>query len=138
VATNVVSGRRDLIALFWDNKLGIDVDDGYRIIIFERPERFKDDISPQTHLALVDGPFRPSDHFLRLHFKQCLAVSACRGDAREDYYDQEIDIFMEELGVFDDEMDPTDPRWESPLGKEVYSYLLRQKLAEYADEEAEP
>jgi len=44
---------------------------------------------------------------------------------------------MEELGVYDSEMDTTDSRWMSPLDIEVYSYLVRQKLAEYADEEAE-
>ena len=26
VVTNVVSGRNDIIALFWENKLGVDVD----------------------------------------------------------------------------------------------------------------
>ena len=49
---------------------------------------------------------------------------------RESYKDQEIDLFMEELGVYDDEMDTTDPRWTTPLGVEVYAYLVRQKMAE--------
>jgi len=65
-----------------------------------------------------------------LHFQRCLAVSACGGDATEDYEEQEISCFMEELGIYDDEMDPTDPRWTTPLGIEVHAYLLRQKLAE--------
>lgn len=34
---------------------------------------------------------------------------------------------MKELGVYDDEMDPTDP----PLSIEVYAYLIRQMLAKY-------
>jgi len=63
-----------------------------------------------------------------LHFQRCLAVSAFGGDVSEDYKEQEIVGFMEELGVFDDEIDATDPRWGNPLGTEVYSYLLRQKL----------
>ena len=117
--------------LYLANSNGNHIQDGYRIVIFERPEHFEDDISPQTHVTLVDGPCRPSDRFLRMHFEQCLAVSACLGDVREDYYEQDIEIFMDDLGVCDDEIDYTDPRWESPLGKEVYSYLLRQKLAGY-------
>ena len=50
----------------------------------------------------------------------------------ESYKDQEIDLFMEELGVYDDEMDTTDPKWTTPLGVEVYAYLVRQKMAEWA------
>jgi hypothetical protein len=44
-----------------------------------------------------------------LHFQRCLFVSACGGDATDDYEEQEIDLFMEELGVFDNDMDITDP-----------------------------
>jgi len=135
VVTNAVSGREDLVTLLWENKLSVDVDDKYRIIVFKRPDFLKVDL--RSHLTLIDGPHRPSDQFLRLHFQRCLAVSACGGAAREDYHEQEIDDFMEELGVFDGETDPTDSRWTSPLGTEVYSYLIRQKLAEYADEESE-
>ncbi|KAF7771854.1 hypothetical protein Agabi119p4_6165 [Agaricus bisporus var. burnettii] len=28
---NVICGRKDIIALFWENKLGVDVDDNHRI-----------------------------------------------------------------------------------------------------------
>jgi hypothetical protein len=49
------------------------------------------------------------------------------GDVRRDYEDQEIDIFIDDL-VYDDEMDPSDPRWARPPGMEVHSYL-RQQLA---------
>ena len=38
---------------------------------------------------------------------------------------------MEELGVYDNEMDTTDPRWTTPLGVEVYAYLIRRKMAEW-------
>jgi len=109
--------------------------DKYRIVNFERSDCLKGDTRLRSHLTLVDGPHRPSDRFLRLHFQRCIAVSVCGGDAREDYYEQEIDGFMEELGVFDDEMDSTDPRWMSLLGTEVHSYLVREKLAGYADGE---
>jgi hypothetical protein len=48
----------------------------------------------------------------------------------EDYKDQEIDTFMEELGVYDGEMDTSDPRWSTPLGSHVHAYLIRQKMTE--------
>jgi len=98
--------------------------------MFEGPECLKGGAPPKSHLTLVDGPNRPDDRFLRLHFRRCLAVSACRGDITEDYEEQEIKNFMEELGVFDDAVDTSDPRWKSPLGVEVHSHLIRQKLAE--------
>ena len=75
-------------------------------------------------------PNRPSDRFLRLHFNGCLVVSVCRGDAMEDYRKQEIENFMEELDVYDNEIDTSDPRWSTPLGFHVHAYLVRRKMAE--------
>ena len=48
----------------------------------------------------------------------------------EDYREQEIETFMEELGVYDNEIDPDDQRWSTPLGSHVHAYLIRQKMAE--------
>ena len=84
----------------------------------------------KSHLTLIDGPHRPSDRFLRLHFNECLAVNVCRGDVIEDYEDQEIDNFMEELGVYDGNIETGDPRWSTELGSHVHAYLVRQKMAE--------
>jgi len=133
VIENVVSGRKDIITLFWENKLGVDVEDNYRIIVFEGSETLIGGTPLKSHLTLKDGPHRPSDRFLRLHFTRCLRVSVCRGDVLEDYEEQEIENFMDELGVFDNEIDPGDPRWATPLGSHVHAYLVRQKMKEYAD-----
>ncbi|KAF8522970.1 hypothetical protein BU17DRAFT_86573 [Hysterangium stoloniferum] len=130
VVENVVSGRKDIVTLFWKNKLGVDVEDDYRIILFEGSESLNSGVPLKSHMILLDGPYRPSDRFLRLHFQECLAVSVCRGDVLEDYRDQEIEIFMEELGIYDDEIDTGDPRWSTPLGSHVHAYLIRQKMAE--------
>lgn len=65
-----------------------------------------------------------------MHFKECLVVSACRGDVLEDYQDQEIETFMEELGVYDGEIDGSHPKWATPLGVLVNAYLIRQKIAQ--------
>jgi hypothetical protein len=46
----------------------------------------------------------------------------CGGDIREDYEEQEIDHFMEDLGIYDDdEVDFSDPRWSTSLGRESQS-----------------
>ena len=105
------------------------VQDNYRIIIFDA-STLKDTASLKSHVTFVDGQDRPSDRYLRLHFQRCLLVSACGGNPTEDYEDQAINVFMEELGVYDNEMDTTDPRWTTPLGVEVYAYLIRRKMAE--------
>ena len=41
---------------------------------------------------------------------------------------------MEELGVFDDEIDTSDPGWLTPLGSHVHAYLIRQKMSGIAAE----
>ena len=48
----------------------------------------------------------------------------------EDYREQEIENFMEELGVYDGEINTGDPRWSTPLGSHVHAYLIRQKMAD--------
>ena len=83
----------------------------------------------RSHLTLIDGPNRPSDRFLRLHFNACLAVSVCCGDVNEGYREQEIENFMEELGVFNNEIDTSDPGWSTPLGTHVHAFLVRQKMS---------
>jgi len=50
-------------------------------------------------------------------------------EPKEDYEEQEIDHFMEDLGIYDDEVDFSDPRWSTSLGREVHSFLVRDKLA---------
>lgn len=68
------------------------------------------------HLTFIDRPYRPSDWFIRLHFRRYLVI-VCRGD---DYGEQEIENFTEELGVSDGEIDTGDPRWSTPLGSHVH------------------
>lgn len=98
--------------------------DNYRIVVFDS-STLKDPsaTSLKSHVTFVDGRDRPSDRYLYLHFQRCLVVSVCGGSPIEDYGDQEIEIFMEELGVYDNEIDDSDPRWMTPLGVEVRTYL---------------
>ena len=110
--------------------VSIDIQDNYRIILFEGSERLDSGTPLKSHLTFIDGPYRPSDRFLRLHFIRCLTAGVCHGDVLDDYKEQEIENFMEELGVFDDEIDTSDPGWSTPLGSHVHAYLIRQKMKE--------
>ena len=107
-----------------------DIQDNYRIILFGGSESLNSSTPLKSHLTLIDGPQRPSDRFLRLHFRRCLAVSVCRGDVLKGFREQEIENFMEEFGVYDDEICIGDPRWSTPLGSHVHAYLVRQKMKE--------
>jgi hypothetical protein len=81
----------------------------------------------KVHVTFIDGEDRPSDRYLRLHFQRCLAVSVCGGDPTEDYAEQEIEQFMEELGMYGNTMDFSHPDWKTPLGREVYAAYVRER-----------
>ena len=98
--------------------------------MFEAPECWTGALL-KSHLTPVDRSDQPGDRFLRLHFQRCLVHSAGRGDVLEDYRPQEIQAFMEELGVFDNEIDFRDPGWSTPLGIEVHAQLIREKIARW-------
>lgn len=46
----------------------------------------------------------------------------------EDYAEQEIDNFMEELGIYDNVIDNSEPGWSTELGSHVHAYLVRQRM----------
>jgi hypothetical protein len=144
VPSNGLTMTKSLSVFFWKNILGFDVDvricfvvifcphvcfdqDNYRIIFFDKHDCLSGGRPLKTHLVLSDGPDRPNDQFLRAHFERCLAVSTFGGDPQEDYDEQEISNFMEELGIYD-VIDWTDPRWQTELGIEVRAWLLRSSL----------
>jgi hypothetical protein len=91
VSKKYLSGRKEIVALFWEIKLGIDVDvcnlalymilgyhdicnqDNYRIINFTVPEFLTVNVPLKTHVIFHDGPHGPTDRFLRMHFdRQCI------------------------------------------------------------------
>jgi len=82
----------------------------------------------KSHVTFVDGQDRPNDRYLRLHFQWCLSVSVCGGDPTEDFEEQEIGLFMEELGLYDNTMDLSDPKWNTQLGREVRAALAREEV----------
>lgn len=78
----------------------------------------------KSHLTHTNQPNQPSDWFLCLHFTQCLTVSACCSDITEDHEVVQIEGLMEHLGVYTNEIDISDPGWSTPLGMQIFTYLL--------------
>lgn len=96
--------RRDLVHAFESNSISVDVDDNYRIIIFDELALGESAaaILPklQTHARPPSG-FRSSfsEHLLRQHFKRSLHVHFGGGDIRAQYDDVQILTLLDELGV---------------------------------------
>ena len=61
--------------LLYHGLISINMQDDYCIIMFEGPECLQGGVSLKSHLILVDGPLRPSDQFLRLHFARSVRVT---------------------------------------------------------------
>ncbi|TDL20937.1 hypothetical protein BD410DRAFT_899216 [Rickenella mellea] len=125
--TNVLSMRKDIAHLFQDNAIGVDVDDNHRIVVFDQPKYGYPPLN--TTLTVFDGPDRPSDQFLRLHFAQGLAASAFGGDLTDDFKDGEVEGFMETL----EEMSPDDPLRQGFLGIQIQQFYVRQTLKTLSD-----
>jgi hypothetical protein len=98
--------------------------DNYRIVFFDKRDDLKRPL--KSHLVPSNDGLDP---FLRLHFERCLSVNAFGGDVREDYQEGEINQFMDELGVFDEDgIDSSHLGWQTPLGREIHAWLLRRQL----------
>lgn len=126
--SNALTLREGIAELFRQNFLGIDVDDNYRIVFFVPYDEYAP-FDPRTYLDISsDDPLRPSDMFLRTHFERCLLCHFPGGDVRSDFWDYDLNDFCEQMGVFDNDVDPNDPEWQTTFGKEVWGMLIRQGL----------
>ena len=138
VLENVVSGRKDIVSLFWENKLGIDVEVcippsclpvllmTLRMIIasFYSKDR-KAWRVVQRWNTIWTLPTVPIG--LATGFSVCileaasLSVSAV-GTSRKITKSRRLRISWKNLAI--------DPRWSTPLGLHVHAYPIREKLAE--------
>ena len=82
------------------------------------------------HMSLdhiTDSQIRPKDRFLRGHLFQTLSVHLLGGDVQDDFGD--LSDYLQNLGIYDNNIDPSDPEWETLLGREVWAMLVRSQLA---------
>ncbi|KAI0364242.1 hypothetical protein BV20DRAFT_872458 [Pilatotrama ljubarskyi] len=122
VSANLMTMRADLYELWHSNAFSIDVDDGYRMRIFDEsalnvglPER-------------LDGPRQEWDMFIREHFHYTLIVRVAGGDIGEDYDPATVQAFKESMGLDATEgivqLDLSDAVWKTPMGAEVLEHEL--------------
>jgi len=119
--------RKDLMALFLDNAFGVDVDDGYCLVVF----RDIGSVQLPLKVARDESCSGPDDEFLREHFRWCLRVHLQGGDIGDEFSHHDIQHAAELLGLHGDEYDLApldDPRWQSRIGKEFLEVHLRQQL----------
>ena len=70
--TNLVLTLMCVFSLFrWFAAVSIDIQDNYRIILFEGSERLDNVTTLKSHLTLIDGPVSPSA-FYKMPYCQCL------------------------------------------------------------------
>jgi len=136
--SNAMLMRKDLIAAFHDNAFGIDVDDGYRLVLFR-------DIGPAGELLTGSNSQAyfcrpgskvqstgPDNYFLREHFKHCLRVHLLHGDITDDYPQSVVMGAIKSLGLWnheDEEVPFNDPRWNTELSKEILECHLLLQLS---------
>lgn len=126
---NVLTMHADLKFHFHNNHFGVDVDDGYKIIVLR-------DIGSRTSVLPARLPRHPAhdatlDAFLRDHFRYSIATMLLGGDIGGTYGPPQINEAMGELG-FDDDGDEyvvplSDERWQTELGQEILECLIRRR-----------
>lgn len=124
VPENVVTLVQDLVEPFTNNKFGVDIDDKYRIVIFEDLQTTL--LQNDTQLP-VSGDLSqcPRDDFLRDHFKCCLGVHFLGGDIEQDFPDDAQGLMdkAREEGIHME-----DPEWQTYPGTKVVELLMEHKL----------
>ncbi|KAF8892781.1 hypothetical protein CPB84DRAFT_1783516 [Gymnopilus junonius] len=132
IPSNAMLISKDLVSAFLNNAFGIDVDDNYRIVVFSDIGSTKESM-PESAQGLLNfsGSQGPDDKFLRLHFRHCLNVHLIGGDIGNDYSAEDIVEAMKDDGLvaFDD------PRWMTPLGREIFEDYMKTLAAEKGDSE---
>lgn len=90
---------------------------------------------------LVQSLQGDSDFFLREHFRHCIAVNLLGGDVTDEINHGDIARLEEDLGLVNREDSPLpldDPKWHTPLGKEVFQAVMETSMASrlaYSDDE---
>ncbi|TDL22300.1 hypothetical protein BD410DRAFT_256495 [Rickenella mellea] len=110
----------DVAKSFVECEIGIDVDDGYRIVQFHHSDVL--DLSRCKNLIFTDAhpDLWPSDYFLREHFKLAVQSSVSHGGETDGFdpqwFNKELQYFLDDEPVLPD---LTDERWNNRVGQEV-------------------
>lgn len=140
--TNILTMRSDLAKLFYENRFSIDVDDNYRIIFFQDPDELECSLESIDALnardyhwtpPTPDGAFQPDKDLLRRHFRHSLRVNLCGNDIHFCLTGGQIQVYWDRFNGYSDDDDvigPTDPEWDTPLGRCCREWQRLDQLAE--------
>ncbi|EED85362.1 predicted protein [Postia placenta Mad-698-R] len=140
--TNIMIMRSDLAKLFYENKFSIDVDDNYRIVFFQDTDELECSSESMDALnardyhwtqPIPDGAFQPDKDLLRRHFRHSLRVNLCGNDIHFHLTRNQIQTYWDRFNGHSDHDDiirPTDPEWDTPLGRCFREWQRLDKVAE--------
>ncbi|KAH9909438.1 uncharacterized protein B0H18DRAFT_1074164 [Fomitopsis serialis] len=131
---NLATMRGDIYKLWHSNAFSVDVDDGYRVRIFDAAA-----IGSGLPSCLGTIPAgATSDDFFREHFCHTLCVHFVGGDITADYSHRQVQEFLEEMGLdeFDGEatiedINLEDERWQTVIGQEILEDVMESKLSQF-------
>ncbi|KAH9478921.1 hypothetical protein JR316_0009384 [Psilocybe cubensis] len=128
---NAITLQKDLADAFFENAIGIDVNDNYRVVLFRdigpigEPFKGATNIRPYFKQPMNRDRFKgPDDIFLRAHFLHCLYVNLYGGDITRQYTREVVDRQMQILRL-DGERRPlphNHPLWKKELSRVIYQY----------------
>ncbi|KAI0717778.1 hypothetical protein C8Q72DRAFT_157841 [Fomitopsis betulina] len=145
VTENLVTMRRDIYELWHSNAFCVDVDDDFRICIFD--EKAKDIGLPRNLRNIPAG--EKSNLFFEQHMKSTLVANFMGGDIEWDYDDYSVQELMEDLGLSarprpeeGQSIDVLDERLQSGIGKAILEHYMSQRFRDaseslYEDEESD-
>ncbi|KAF9551231.1 hypothetical protein CPC08DRAFT_715133 [Agrocybe pediades] len=122
IPSNCITMRKELVTPFFENAFGIDVNDNFRIVIFnnmdERTRNLLEDTQYAEKLRQACASGRedaPKRCFLLAHFRCCLCSHFLGGDILEEYGNINKILEIMERG---DQAADDDPFWDTIPGRE--------------------
>ncbi|RDB20728.1 hypothetical protein Hypma_012128 [Hypsizygus marmoreus] len=131
IVENCLTMTKGLAVLFNENRIGIDLDDNHRIVCFD----IRDEVTMSVKTYLMrpvneHGSLR--DDFLRAHFVRCLVVNTCNGDVSDQFPENAMQHFLEQvgypenvedLGLNEKEMAEIRAEWDTEIGQVIQSWI---------------
>ncbi|RDB24869.1 hypothetical protein Hypma_007346 [Hypsizygus marmoreus] len=124
ILSNCLVTTLEIIDLFWENRVAVDVDNDYKIVYFD--QRTPNTPKFQERFSMAH-PDRDRDVFLRAHFNYSLLVNMIGGDVRDDFMCDEPDTFADMMDLYGDPIDLSGDlaeEWGTPIGRKVREWLL--------------
>ncbi|TFY52292.1 hypothetical protein EVJ58_g10101 [Rhodofomes roseus] len=123
--SNLLPMRSDIHELWDSNSFSVDVDDEYRIRIFNQ-DALKAELPPRLKTVPTD---KYMNAYLRIHFRQTLIVGLLGGDISYDHSPREVKRMTKALlnpESGENHVPFDDDRWKTDIGKEIFRYNFEE------------